>query len=79
MITVRIIFKYNKYLKNLIFKKFKIYKMMLMIDYDIVANYEAIKILFKYNKYYKKFLYFIYLYICYFIFFNFKYHDKFFF
>ena len=54
MITVWIIFKYNKYLKNLIFKKFKIYKMMLMIDYDKVANYEAIKILFKYNKYYEK-------------------------
>ena len=52
---------------------------MLIIDYNIEANYEAIKILFKYNKYYKKFLYFIYLYICYFIFFNFKYHDKFFF
>ena len=76
MITVRIIFKYNKYLKNLIFKKFKIYKMMLMIKIIIQKLImKAIKILFKYNKNYEK----IYiLFNCYFIFLNFKYHYLFF-
>ena len=36
---------------------------MLIIDYNIEANYEAIKILFKYNKYYEKiYILFIYFY-----------------
>ena len=43
---------------------------MLMIDYDIEANYEAIKILFKYNKYYEKiYILFIYLFVILFYFF----------
>ena len=61
MITVRIIFKYNKYLKNLIFKKFKIYKMMLMIDYDIEANYEAIKIFLNIINIMKKYIFYLFV------------------